>query len=145
VSLSERLHHSLWNHRVTADNPHGFRIDALARLRAIEDPTEREKEEKKVLADRNRRQRSDEVVARIRDRADESYRLQKINAGYVRLIAGLMTECLFVFTDIDYFIHFRLATTCSHATLLTGVSVYLTTTRVDTVRSRSRRSLMQIH
>jgi hypothetical protein len=38
-----------WSRRVTADNPHGFTDKPLARLRAIEDPAEREKEEQRLL------------------------------------------------------------------------------------------------
>jgi hypothetical protein len=84
VSLSGRLHHSHWSHRVTADNPHGFTDKVLVRLRAIEDPAKREKEEKMLLDQRryNEKRRSDdEYSARERDQQNARSRQQKMNAG----------------------------------------------------------------
>jgi hypothetical protein len=134
-----------WSRRVTSDNPHGFTDKTLARLRAIEDPAEREKEEKKLLDMRRRNEKrlSDaKIVARIRDHQNERYRKRKINARYVMLVAVLnnfvLSHCKLVFSPFT-------AIMCSHATLFTGVSVYLTTTRVDTIRSRCRGLLMRIH
>jgi hypothetical protein len=135
-----------WSRRVTSDNPHGFTDKLLVRLRAIEDPDEREKAEKKALDMRrwNEKQRSNaETAARIRDQKYERRRLQKINAGYVMLIAVLIknivySDCMLIFCSFT-------AIACSHGCLFTGVSLYLTTTRVDTVRSRSRGLLMRIH
>jgi hypothetical protein len=84
VFLSGRLHPGHWSHRVTADNPHGFTDKALARFRAIEDPAEREKEEKKLLDARKRNEKhrsNDENAARRRDQKNARSRQQKINAG----------------------------------------------------------------
>jgi uncharacterized protein YcnI len=94
-----------WSRRVTANNPHGFYDKVLVRLRAIEDPVEREKEVKKLLDARRRheKQRSDaEAVARKRDQDIERRRQQKINAGYVILFVLLM-EC----KHLSYFIFTR--------------------------------------
>jgi hypothetical protein len=88
-----------WIHRVTADNPHGFVDKVLARLRAIEDPAERQKAERRLIADRRRseRKRSNaETAARIRDQVNERNRQQKINAGCVILIVvQLNNPCIF--------------------------------------------------
>jgi hypothetical protein len=130
-----------WSRRVTADNPHGFVEKTLAKLRAIEDPVKREKEEMKVLdiRRRNDQHRSDaEAVARIRDQVNGRYRQQKINAGYVILVVVSME-----YKHLSYFSLFT-ATACSHASLITGVSLYRTITRVDTMRSRCRGLLMRI-
>jgi hypothetical protein len=80
----QRVHPNHWSRRVTDDNPRGFTDKVLARLCAIEDPAEREKEEKKLLDNRrwNDKHRSnDENAARIRDQKKEKKRQQKINAG----------------------------------------------------------------
>jgi hypothetical protein len=144
AASQQQVHPSHWSRRVTADNPHGFVDKVLARLRAIEDPAEREKAEKKVLADRrwNEKQRSDaEAAARRRDQANERCRQKKINAGYVMLVAHLMvrlnTNCKLIFSPFT-------AIVCSLAVRVTGVSLYLTTTRVDTIRSICRRLLMRV-
>jgi hypothetical protein len=89
AASQQQVHHNHWSRRVTADNPHGFADKTLARLRAIEDPAEREKEEKKVLDLRrwNEKQRSNaDVVARHRDQVKVKNHQQKINAGYVMLL-----------------------------------------------------------
>jgi hypothetical protein len=44
-----------WSRLVTADNPHGFQDDTLKRLREITDPVVRVREEKKLLAKREKR------------------------------------------------------------------------------------------
>jgi hypothetical protein len=91
-----------WSRRVTTDNPHGFADKVVARLRAIEDPAEREKEEKKVLDHRRRnekRRSNAEVVARIRDQTNEKRRQRKIYAGYVMLVVLLME-----YKHLSYFI-----------------------------------------
>jgi hypothetical protein len=75
-----------WSHHVTADNPHGFRKKTLDRLRAIEDPVEREKEEKKVLSNREalrRRNQDADYVLRRRKTANAREQRKRINAGYV--------------------------------------------------------------
>jgi hypothetical protein len=80
----QRVQPNHWSRRVTANNPHGFTDKVFARLCAIEDPAEREKEEKKLLDNRrwNDKYRSnDENAARIRDQKNEKKRQQKINAG----------------------------------------------------------------
>jgi hypothetical protein len=92
VSTASQQHvgHNHWSRRVTADNPHGFADKVLVRLRAIEDPDERGKEEKKVLNQRRigeKRLSDAETVARIRDHQNERNRKRKINAGYVMLVA----------------------------------------------------------
>jgi hypothetical protein len=79
VSLSGRLHPLHWSHRIA-----GFTDKVLARLRAIEDPAERENEEKRVLDKRmwNEKQRSKAgYLARHRERANERNRKQKVNSG----------------------------------------------------------------
>jgi hypothetical protein len=81
-----------WSRRVTANNPHGFADKTIARLRAIEDPTEREKEEKKVLDKRRmtEKHRSNaDAVARVREQMKERNRQLKINAGYVMIAVKL--------------------------------------------------------
>jgi hypothetical protein len=87
TSASGRQVHPLhWSHRVTSDNPHGFKDDVLARLNAIEDPAEREKKEEFLLRRRasTHRRRSDAAVrARTREMDNERYRTQKQNTGYV--------------------------------------------------------------
>ena len=87
TSASGRQVHPLhWSHRVTSDNPHGFKDDALARLNAIEDPVEREKKEEFMVRRRanTHRRRSDAAVrARMRELKKERHRTQKQNAGYV--------------------------------------------------------------
>jgi hypothetical protein len=90
TASQQHIHPLHWSRRVTLDNPHGFADKVFARLRAIEDPDEREKEEKKLLAKRrwNEKQRSNaETAARQRDHQNEKNRLKKINAGYVMLVA----------------------------------------------------------
>jgi hypothetical protein len=89
TASQQQVHHLHWSRRVTADNPHGFADKVLVRLRAIEDPAQREKEEKKVLDQRRRNEKqrpNTETAARHRDQMNERYRQQKINAGYVMLI-----------------------------------------------------------
>jgi hypothetical protein len=106
----EQISNNHWSRRVTADNPHGFVDKTLARLRAIEDPAEREKEEKKALDHRRKSEkfRSDaETAARIRDHQNERNRQRKINAGYVMLVVLLM-EC----KHLSYFIFQQLS--CAH-------------------------------
>jgi hypothetical protein len=110
AASQQQVHGNHWSLRVTTDNPHGFPDGTLARLRAIEDPAEREKAEKKVLDHRrrNKKQRSDaETAARIRDHQNERNRQRKINAGYVMLVVLLM-EC----KHLSYFIFQQLS--CAH-------------------------------
>jgi hypothetical protein len=140
----QKVNGNHWSRRVTADNPHGFADKTIARLRAIEDPDERGKEEKKVLDGRRHgeKHRSNaEAVARYRDQHLERYRQKKINAGYVMIAVKLKNlsyfHCMLIISPFA-------ATACSHASLITGASVYLTTTRVDTVKSRCRGLLMRI-
>jgi hypothetical protein len=95
----QQVNSNHWSRRVTADNPHGFADKVLVRLRAIEVPDEREREEKKLLQQRRKseKRRSDaETVARIRDHQNERYRQRKINAGYVVVAAQLKN---FVYSD----------------------------------------------
>jgi hypothetical protein len=90
TASQHQVHHNHWSRRVTADNPHGFAVKTLARLRAIEDPAEREKEETRALDQRrkNEKYRSDaETAARFRDQEKDRRHQQKINAGYVMLVA----------------------------------------------------------
>jgi hypothetical protein len=90
IASQQQAHPSHWSRRVTADNPHGFADKTLVRLRAIEDPAEREKEERMVLDQRRwaeKHRLNGENVARIRDKKNEKLRKQKINAGYVNLTA----------------------------------------------------------
>jgi hypothetical protein len=141
----QRVDHRHWSRRVTADNPHGFADKVLVRLRAIEDPAEREKEEKKALDQRRKsekRRSNAETLARIRDQVNERNRRLKVNAGYVMLVAMQLDNL--IYSDCMLILSPFTATACSHACLITGVSLYLTTTRVDTVRSRCRRLLMRI-
>jgi hypothetical protein len=80
------LHHSHWSHRVTADNPHGFTDTTLARFRAIEDPAEREKEERRMLMKRAATALRKEDAAyrqKQRDYFHGHYQKKKIDAGYV--------------------------------------------------------------
>jgi hypothetical protein len=49
TASQQQVHPLHWSRRATTDNPHGFTDKVLTRLRAIEDPAEREKEEKKLL------------------------------------------------------------------------------------------------
>jgi hypothetical protein len=147
VSTASQQHvgHNHWSRRVTTDNPHGFADKVLVRLRAIEDPAEREKEEKRVLYMRRigeKRLSDAETAARIRDQVNERNRKRKINAGYVKLIAVWLKNL--VYSDSMLIVSPFAATACSHACLITGVSIYLTITHVDTMRSRSRGSLMRI-
>jgi hypothetical protein len=83
----QQVHHSHWSHRVTADNPHGFLAKTHERLRAIDDPVEREKEERKILSGRRYNEKirlDDESRARKRDQQKEKSRQQKIDGGYVQ-------------------------------------------------------------
>jgi hypothetical protein len=110
TASQQQVHHLHWSHRVTADNPHGFTDKVLARLHVIEDPAEREKAEKKVLADRrsSEMKRSNaEVMARIRDDQYERNRQRKINAGYVILVILLIE-----YKYLSYFILQQLS--CAH-------------------------------
>jgi hypothetical protein len=89
----QQVHHSHWSHRVTSDNPHGFADKVLVRLRAIEDPAKREKEEKRLLNQRRWSEKSRltaENVVRRRLHQNERNRQQKLNAGYVLLIVCLL-------------------------------------------------------
>jgi hypothetical protein len=89
TASQQHVDHRHSSRRVTSDNPHGFFDKTLARLRAIEDPAEREKAEKEVLAMRRRSEKSRlkaEYVVRKRDHENERKRQQKLNAGYVLLI-----------------------------------------------------------
>jgi hypothetical protein len=100
-----------WSRRVTADNPHGFPDKVLVRLRAIEDPAERQKAERRLIADRRRseRKRSNaEVVARIRIQTNERYLQQKINAGCVILIVMQLNNLVYSDCKLNYF-HLQLS------------------------------------
>jgi hypothetical protein len=100
TASQQQVHHNHWSRRVTADNPHGFPDKVFARLRAIEDPAEREEAEKKVLDQRRKDEKfRSEAASRIRDHQNERYRKRKINAGYVMLVVLLM-EC----KHLSYFI-----------------------------------------
>jgi fructose-1,6-bisphosphatase/sedoheptulose 1,7-bisphosphatase-like protein len=83
-----------------------------------------------------------ETLAREREQTMEKRRQQKINAGYVmfvavQIISLVNSDCMVVFSPFS-------ATACSHASLITGVSLYRTITRVDTVRSRCRGLPMRV-
>jgi hypothetical protein len=104
----QQVHHNHWSRRVTADNPKGFTDMVLARFRAIEDPAEREKEEKKLLDRRrwNEKRYSDaENAARIRDKKNEKLRKQKFNAGYVISIAVLSFSLRYLFNSFVFSFH----------------------------------------
>jgi hypothetical protein len=103
-----------WSHRVTDDNPHGLIDRTLVRLRAIEDPDEREKEEKKVLAMKRtneKRYSNAEAAARKRDRENERKRKKKINAGYVISIAVLSLSLRYRFNSFIFSFHPQLSRT----------------------------------
>jgi hypothetical protein len=145
AASQQQISSSHWSRRVTADNPHGFADKVLVRLRGIEDPVKREKEEKKLLYKRRRnekRQSDAETAARFRDQVNERYRQQKFNAGYVMLIAVQLKNL--VYSDCKLIFCPFTAIVCSHVVRGTGVSMYLTTTCVDTMRSSNRRLLMRI-
>jgi hypothetical protein len=54
LCISPISHRSHRSSRAAANNPHGFSAQALAKLRAIADPAQREKAERRLIRKRNR-------------------------------------------------------------------------------------------
>jgi hypothetical protein len=91
----QETHHSHWSRRVTADNPRGFSDKVLARLRAIEDPAKREREEKKLLDQRRWSEKWRSNTDHLAHRNDRK-RQQKINSGYAIVFIVLSVLCMFL-------------------------------------------------
>jgi hypothetical protein len=89
TASQQHVHPLHWSRRIAADNPHGFADKVLSRLRAIEDPVEREIEEKSLLIARNDtgtgtlKLVAASYRARLRDLQEARKRQQYIDAGYV--------------------------------------------------------------